>query len=81
MEMQTHPFRLSSDDEDDDHDLNQLWSQLIFPGKERWPSPTDQNKIYQFNFCENKKLVSAKFSVRHFDKTPKSLALKVFQRL
>jgi hypothetical protein len=26
-------------------------------------------------------LVSAKFSVRHFDKTPKSLALKVFQRL
>jgi hypothetical protein len=28
-----------------------------------------------------KELVSAKFSVRHFDKTPKSLALKVFQRL
>jgi GTPase SAR1 family protein len=56
MEMQTHPFRLSSDDEDDDHDLNQLWSQLISPGKERWPSPTDQNKIYQFNFCENKKI-------------------------
>jgi AAA15 family ATPase/GTPase len=26
-------------------------------------------------------LVSAKFSVRHFDKMPKSLALKAFQRL
>jgi len=26
-------------------------------------------------------LESAKFSVRHFDKMPKSLALKAFQRL
>jgi hypothetical protein len=46
-----------------------------------------QDDYYSQNFFLSKDrqnsyiLVSAKFSVRHFDKTPKSLALKVFQRL
>jgi hypothetical protein len=34
-----------------------------------------------FNLANVIKLESAKFSVRHFDKMPKSLALKAFQRL
>jgi hypothetical protein len=39
------------------------------------------NKINKEMVKKVEGLVSAKFSVRHFDKTPKSLALKVFQRL
>ena len=59
METPSHPFRISTDNLEDDHDLTQLWSKLIYPGPDRWPEPTNQNKIYQFNFYQCKRI--AKF--------------------
>jgi GTPase SAR1 family protein len=59
METPSHPFRISTDNIEDDHDLTQLWSKLIYPGPDRWPEPTNQNKIYQFNFYEGQRI--AKF--------------------
>jgi hypothetical protein len=38
-------------------------------------------ECYTEKFLISSLLVSAKFSVRHFDKIPKSLGLKAFQRL
>ncbi len=40
-----------------------------------------EETLSYFNLKGTYKLESAKFSVRHFDKMPKSLALKAFQRL
>jgi hypothetical protein len=68
--------------------LNQLRNHSLNPERDRGKhliiklTSSTLLKLYgDSNNKIGKHLVSAKFSVRHFDKTPKSLALKVFQRL